>query len=75
MEDIPTHYCLMGYTDVQMLKVALGFEANTKNCKKNLLKSFWWSNWHFGNDVTPTETLEDNYSNVNPPRDQKEPPT
>lgn len=69
MEDIPPHYCMMGYTDMQMLDVAIGFEANTKNCKKDLLESFWWHHWHYGNDV-PVEKTKPVETNLNPPTKQ-----
>jgi hypothetical protein len=47
MEDIPSHYCVMGYSDVDLMTVSVGFEANTKNCKKNFVSP--WT-FHFGND-------------------------
>ena len=43
----------MGYADVRILNVSVGFESNTKNCKKNFLQDFWWANLHLGNTIPP----------------------
>ena len=50
MEDWPSHSCFMGYADVRIFDVSIGFESNTKNCKKNFLQDLWWANLEFSND-------------------------
>lgn len=57
MEDIPVHSCFMGYADVRVLDISIGFESNTKNCKKNFLQDFWWANLYMTNDE-PEEHVE-----------------
>lgn len=53
IEEWPSHGCFMGYADVRILNVSVGFESNTKNCKKNFLQDFWWANLHLGNTIPP----------------------
>jgi hypothetical protein len=37
MEEIPTHACFMGYSDVKLAEASVRVKTNTKNCTKNFL--------------------------------------